>query len=77
MTRNTKDNQRLFSPLDDAGKEKATKREVFQALMAAVVPWHKLEAVIDPHDPKMGSQGRRRAEICLSLFRIRPKSNSL
>ena len=42
MTSNTKDNQRSFSPLDDAGKKKTTKRKVFQAQMAAVVPWTAL-----------------------------------
>ena len=61
MTSNTKDNQRSFSPLDDTGKRKTTKREVFQAQMAAVVPWTALEAMIDPHAPKMGPQGGRRA----------------
>ena len=55
MTVSARDNQRSFSPLDDAGKRKTTKREVFQAVMAAVVPWTALEAVIDPHDPKMGT----------------------
>jgi len=33
---------------------------VFLAEMAAVVPWSKLEALIEPHYPKVGPQGGRR-----------------
>ena len=33
-------------------KTKRTKRDVFLAEMAAVVPWVALEAVIEPHYPK-------------------------
>ena len=47
MTSNTTDNPLSFSPLDHAGKKMTTKREVFQAQMAAAVPWTALEAVID------------------------------
>jgi hypothetical protein len=40
-----------------AGKKKRTKRDVFLAEMAAVVPWPALEALIEPHYPKVGPQG--------------------
>ena len=52
--------QLSFASLDYAAKKKRTKREVFLAEMAAVVPWARLEAVIEPHYPKLGPQGGRR-----------------
>jgi IS5 family transposase len=52
--------QLSFASLDYAAKKKRTKREVFLAEMAAIVPWARLEAVIEPHYPKLGSQGGRR-----------------
>ena len=41
--------QLSFASLDFAAKKKRTKRDVFLAEMAAVVPWAALEAVIEPH----------------------------
>ena len=52
--------QLSFSSLDFAVKKKRTKRDVFLAEMAAVVPWAKLAALIEPHYPRLGSQGGRR-----------------
>ena len=52
--------QLSFASLDFATKKKRTKRDVFLAEMAAVVPWGALEAVIEPHYPKVGPQGGRR-----------------
>jgi len=46
--------QLSFASLDYAAKKKRTKRDVFLAEMAAVVPWVALEAVIEPHYPKAG-----------------------
>jgi hypothetical protein len=37
-----------FASLDFAAKKKLTKRNVFLAEMAAIVPWAKLEALIEP-----------------------------
>lgn len=31
--------------------------------MAAIVPWAKLEVLIEPHYPKLGPQGGRRIEL--------------
>ena len=45
------DGQLSFATLDYAGKKKRTKRDLFLAGMAAVVP-SVLEAVIAPHYPK-------------------------
>jgi len=53
-------NQLSFASLDFAAKKKRTKRDVFLAAMAAVGPWAELEALIEPHDPKMGPKGGRR-----------------
>jgi len=41
--------QLSFASLDHAAKKKRTKRDLFLAEMAAVVPWVTLEAVIEPH----------------------------
>ena len=62
--------QLSFSSLDYAGKKKRTKREVFLAEMAAVVPWAKLEAVIGPHYPVLGPQGGRRPYPLAVMLRI-------
>ena len=49
--------QLSFASLDFAAKKKRTKRDVFLAEMAAIVPWSMLEALIEPHYPK-GQRGR-------------------
>jgi hypothetical protein len=54
------DAQLSFASLDFASKKKRTKRDVFLAEMAAVVPWPMLEAIIEPYYPKVGPQGGRR-----------------
>ena len=46
--------------IDFVGKKKRTKRDVFLAEMAAVVPWSGLEALIEPHYPKASPKGGRR-----------------
>jgi len=53
--------QLSFATLDFAGKKKRTKRDVFVAEMASVVPWSQLEAVIEGADRAMyeaKAQGR-------------------
>ena len=62
--------QLSFSSLDYAAKKKTTKREVFLAEMAVVVPWAKLETVIEPHYPKLGRQGGRRPFPLSTMLRI-------
>ena len=64
------ENQLSFASLDFASKKKLTKRDVFLAEMAAVVPWGALDAVIDPFYPKMGPQGGRRAFPLGAMLRI-------
>src|SRR5215470_2417784 len=64
------DAQLSFASLDFAGKKKRTKRDVFLAEMAAVVPWSKLEALIEPHYPKVGPQGGRRPFAIAVMLRI-------
>ena len=41
--------QQSFSSFEYSQKKKRTKRDVFLAQMAAVVPWARLEALISPH----------------------------
>ena len=50
--------QLSFASLEFGAKKKRTKRDVFLGEMAAVVPWVKLEALIEPHYPKMGPARR-------------------
>jgi transposase, IS5 family len=64
------DDQLSFASLDFAAKKKRTKRDVFLAEMAAVVPWDALEALIDPHYPKVGPQGGRRPFPLSTMLRI-------
>ena len=64
------DGQLSFASLDYAAKKKRTKRDVFLAEMAAMVPWAVLEAVIEPHYPKQGPQGGRRAFPLAVMLRI-------
>src|SRR6201993_1615185 len=53
------DAQLSFASLDFASKKKRTKRDVFLAEMAAVVPRPMLEAIVEPYYPKVGRQGGR------------------
>jgi len=62
--------QMSFASLDFATKKKQTKREVFLAAMGAVVPWGVLEALIEPHYPKIGPQGGRRPFPLPVMLRI-------
>src|ERR1700716_4715807 len=54
------DGQLSFATLDFVGKKKRTKRDVFLAEMAAVVPWAGWEALMEPHYPKASPKGGRR-----------------
>ena len=62
--------QLSFASLDFAAKKKRTKRDVFLAEMAAVVPWSMLTALIEPHYPKLGPQGGRRPYPLPTMLRI-------
>ena len=64
------DAQLSFVSLDFASKKKGTKRDVFLAEMAAVVPWSMLEAIIEPHYPKAGPHGGRRPFPIAVMLRI-------
>jgi len=50
--------QTSFASAEFAGKKRKTRRERFLAEMDAVVPWSRLEALIEPHYPKSGKVGR-------------------
>ncbi len=64
------DDQLSFASLDFAAKQKRTKRDVLLAEMSAIVPWGALEAVIEPHYPKLGAQGGRRPFPLSTMLRI-------
>jgi transposase, IS5 family len=50
--------QLSFASLEYAGKKRVTRREKFLSEMDRVVPWSRLEAVIEPHYPRGGGRGR-------------------
>ena len=50
--------QTSFASAEYAGKKRKTRREKFLSEMDAVVPWTRLEALIEPHYPKSGRVGR-------------------
>jgi transposase, IS5 family len=51
--------QRSFAEVDGFRKQrKVTRREAFLAEMERIVPWQRLEALVEPHYPKAGN-GRR------------------
>ena len=50
--------QTSFSSLEYAGKKRRTRREKFLGEMEQVVPWSRLEALIEPHYPRSGKVGR-------------------
>lgn len=50
--------QTSFASAEYAGKKRKTRRERFLGEMNAVVPWSRLEALIEPHYPKSGKVGR-------------------
>ena len=62
--------QLSFASLDFAAKKKRNERDVFLAEMAAVVPWGALEAVVEPHYPKIGPKGGRRPFALATMLRI-------
>jgi transposase, IS5 family len=51
--------QPTFPGLRDAMKKKQTRRELFLAEMDTVVPWGRLQALIEHHYPKVGPKGGR------------------
>ena len=61
----------------DAAKKKRTKRGVFLAEMASVVPCVALEALIEPHYPKAGPSGGRRPFPLLRLLQKKRRSEVL
>ena len=60
--------QLSFSDAEYGGKRKRTRREVFLAEMDRAVPWRQLEALIEPHYPKIG--GGRPPYALSTMLRI-------
>jgi len=48
-----------FASLEFGGKKRRTRREKFLAEMEQVVPWARLQALIEPHYPTAGRVGRQ------------------
>jgi len=66
--------QRGFSDLEYARKKRLTRREKFLNEMEPLVPWSKLIALIEPHYPKSGKQGRQPKGLEV-MFRIHCMQN--
>lgn len=60
--------QRSFASAEFALKKKSTRREVFLAEMERVVPWSRLEAVIEPLYPKSGRASAASPLACRACF---------
>jgi len=58
-----------FADLEYAQKKRLTRREKFLNEMEPVMPWSDLIALIEPHYPKSGKQGRPPKDL-ESMFRI-------
>ncbi len=52
------DQQLSFSDSEFTQKRRQTRKEMFLARMDELIPWHRLEAIIDPYYPKPGN-GRK------------------
>jgi len=63
-----------FSDLEYAQKKRLTRREKFLNEMELAVPWSELVALIAPHYPKAGQQGRQPKGL-ESMFRIHCMQN--
>lgn len=63
-----------FSDLEYAQKKRLTRREKFLNEMELAVPWSELVALIAPHYPKAGKQGRQPKGL-ESMFRIHCMQN--
>jgi transposase, IS5 family len=50
--------QTSFAGLEYAGKRRQTRRDKFLGEMQRIVPWARLEALIEPHYPRSGRVGR-------------------
>ncbi|MEZ5659460.1 MAG: IS5 family transposase [Burkholderiaceae bacterium] len=50
--------QKSFSDFEYTAKKRKTRRDRFLAEIEAITPWAALVAVIEPHYPKSGGQGR-------------------
>jgi IS5 family transposase len=60
--------QLSFSDAEYGSKRKRTRREVFLGEMDRAVPWRRLEALIEPHYPKVG--GGRPPYALSTMLRI-------
>ncbi|MGB0360898.1 MAG: transposase, partial [Endozoicomonas sp.] len=52
------DNQLSFADCEFTQKRRQTRKEKFLARMDKLIPWHRLEVLIEPYYPKAG-KGRR------------------
>ena len=50
--------QTSFASAEFAGKKRKTRREKFLSEMETVVPWARLETLVEPHYPRSGKVGR-------------------
>jgi IS5 family transposase len=63
-------NQLGFSDYEQTTAKKQTRREKFFSEMEAVVPWHELIALIEPHYPKANKKGGRPPYPLATMLRI-------
>lgn len=49
------DQQLTFGDSEFSGKRRQTRKEIFLERMERIIPWSRLEAVIEPYYPKAGN----------------------
>ncbi len=62
------DQQLTFSDSEFSNKRRQTRKEKFLGRMDKLIPWARLEAVIEPHYPKAGNG--RRSYLLSTMLRI-------
>jgi IS5 family transposase len=60
--------QTSFASLEYAGKKRQTRRGKFLGEMDKMVPWARLEALIEPHYPKSGRVGHPPIGVACMLW---------
>lgn len=60
------DHQLTFADSEYCSKRRQTRKEIFLGRMESLIPWQRLESVIEPHYPKAGN-GRRPYPLAMML----------
>ncbi len=68
------DQQLTFADSEFSNKRRQTRKEAFLGRMEKLIPWARLEALIEPHCPKAGNTHRALWAPALSVSDPDPDS---